>query len=1174
MKHSYSEFVQVTPRFARSVNLERDINSDGAVDGYVLTETALNILIRMVGTFSGAGRHRAWTLTGPYGSGKSAFALYCATLLGRQNHPASTLARDLLKARSPELVRSLFDRRKSGAISTQGFCAVTLTGSAEPLSHTILRCVVRDVVCSFPTLRSAPLKDLQALESRRERGKQISADAVVKGVRDLAVSLQRSGKAQGLFIIIDELGKFLEFAARNPELGDVFTLQLLAEATASHESPALLLFTILHQSFDRYVATLRPSMREEWAKIQGRFDDIAFQESPEEFLVLISHAISQRKSPLATKLREQIRPVAESVIDMRLVRPVMSRTQLINVFQRCAPLHPVAVLALARLCRKFGQNQRSLFSFLVSREPSGFLYFLEGSFDSDEMPLYTADALYDYAADCLGSGLSVGEAAGRWAEVQSTLDRAISSSAEEIRVLKSIGLLNAIGTYGELKPSPDVLRLALSDDVDGVTRKLVTRSLLVFRKHSNSFSFWQGSDIDLDVCLAQARRRVADSKSVSERLQMLWPPRPIVAKRHSIESGTLRYFGAVFADARDLAQSVEKSYEGDGVVLYLIPESESDRANAVDLIRTSPVIRERSDVVIAIPQSIDAVAEVLRELELLTWVQNNTPELQGDAVGRKELRSRIATAEQQLRAELDLVFSPSTSVSNTRWYHRGMPVDGSTPEALAKLLSKVCDQVYFDAPVIHNELLNRALLSSAAAAARRNLIEAMMSRGNQPTLGFEGTPPEVSMYESLLHSTGIHRHDGSGWSFGAPLEGSTLQPAWKAIEQFFETCELHRRPVVELFTLLQRQPFGMKMGVIPVLFCAAVLAHDTEVALYESGAFLPDTGIEVFERLLRNTEKFELRRYCIEGVRREVFNQFAFLLESPGSVPAEKETLIEVVRPLFRFFNRLPSYSRQTKSISQAAMAIREALFAAREPDVLLFQELPVACGFPPFSRTEDPTVDVGAFFTVLKRGLLELQRAYDELLGTSQQMLFRAFGVTGPKGREVLRFRARTAFEHAIEPRLKAFLMHLMDEELEDVPWVEAIATLLASKPPKNWNDGDRARFEVTLGELVRNFRHIESLVTELTKRGSAEGIGEVIRIGVTDRNSRDLEAVVIVESHNCDVLADVTTRLEQSLESVGAEENPSLALAALGIVSRKFISALESTTKPAKVSESKRGS
>ena len=68
-------------RFLRSVRLERDINEPDALDGYSLTAQARTVLRRMLASLLASGTERAWTLTGPYGSGKSAFTLFLTRLL-------------------------------------------------------------------------------------------------------------------------------------------------------------------------------------------------------------------------------------------------------------------------------------------------------------------------------------------------------------------------------------------------------------------------------------------------------------------------------------------------------------------------------------------------------------------------------------------------------------------------------------------------------------------------------------------------------------------------------------------------------------------------------------------------------------------------------------------------------------------------------------------------------------------------------------------------------------------------------------------------------------------------------------------------------------------------------------------------------------------------------------
>lgn len=1162
----YSDLVTVAPRFTRAISLDRDVRLASALDGYVITTTAQSVLSRFARALREPAGHRAWTLTGPYGSGKSAFAVFAANLFGDDANPGTRAARKLLAQESDALYREFFDRRKITSLPIDGFCTVTVSGAAEPLLPSLLRACCRDIrhYCSHGRPPSALLK-LEKLLAHVQKGKLVTTSEVVEGIIQACEALQRSGRSQGILLIIDELGKFLEFAARNPD-ADIFILQQLAEATARFQIPGLLLVTILHQSFDRYVAGLRPAVRDEWAKVQGRFEDIAYQEPSEDWLLLLSRAITHNTGSRSSDLARLGRREAEAAFDLGLAPPGAIKPQFVAALQRCTPLHPITVLVLAQLCRKFGQNQRSLFSFLVSREPSGFARFLEQDVKA-ELPLYRPHDLYDYAVQAFGNALTVGENAVRWAEVESALEKCIAAPEPQLNVIKTIGLLAAVGAHGSLKGSPAVLDFSLGDTkgVRKSTDHLSTRSVLVYRKHNDSFALWEGSDVDIDERLQDAQRRLPGNSNVARMLTSLWDQRRIVAKRHSIRTGTLRYFVVRFADNTDLLRSLTPDADADGLVIYTLPHSPAE-VEELSGLASSPPVSSRKDLLVVVPKDIGALSDAVRELELLRWVGSNTPELQGDAVARRELQARIAITQDRLSKEIASLFMPGAlSQSPAAWFYCGQRQHVSNMRSLSNLVSHVCDIFYPHTPILQNELLNRRNLSSAAAAARRNLIDAMISHGAEERLAIEGFPPEFSMYVSVLRSTGIHREEESGYAFGEPNGASGLGETWAAMTKFFATCELEKRNVVELFSILRQDPLGLKMGVIPVLFCASVLAYDTEISLYENGAFVPEITIEVFERLLKSPEKFELRRYRVAGVRREVFNRLAALV---GAAVDRDEHLLPLIRPLFKFFTRLPAYTKQTKTLSPIASAVRDALFAAREPDILVFEDLPRACGVHPFSpNNPENTDDVPVFFHHLKKAFSELQRAYDDLLSEIQQLLFRAFGASGMNGREILRYRARALADHAIEPRLRSFVHHLLEDEAEDVAWIEAIGTLLTNKPPKSWADSDRARYELVLSELSRSFRHIEAIVDQIASRASTDKApAEMLRIGVTNRFSEDLEAVVIVEPESQQKVAEMVIAIEEILDRHRGETVPNLTLAALGMVARTYLDALEKPVKQSK--------
>ena len=78
---SLVNLVDVGRRFRRSVNLDRDAGSLDALNGYIITPAVRRAVSQITDGLGDAAGDRAWSLVGPYGSGKSAFVVFLADLL-------------------------------------------------------------------------------------------------------------------------------------------------------------------------------------------------------------------------------------------------------------------------------------------------------------------------------------------------------------------------------------------------------------------------------------------------------------------------------------------------------------------------------------------------------------------------------------------------------------------------------------------------------------------------------------------------------------------------------------------------------------------------------------------------------------------------------------------------------------------------------------------------------------------------------------------------------------------------------------------------------------------------------------------------------------------------------------------------------------------------------------
>ena len=554
-------------------------------------------------------------------------------------------------------------------------------------------------------------------------------------------------------------------------------------------------------------------------------------------------------------------------------------------------------------------------------------------------------------------------------------------------------------------------------------------------------------------------------------------------------------------------------------------------------------------VVLVVPETSVRLSQLVQELAAAQLVRTSTPELLSDPTARTELTGRIEELDRQVASEVGRTFDPHRS----EWLVAGERLELSTPRAVSSVLSALCDAHFSGAPPIRNELLNRRALSTSAARARRNLMEAMILRGDVARLGLEGNPPEVSMYRSLLEQHGFHRQRGGAWRFGPP--GRALRPLWTAVQEFLRASETGRRPLTDLYDRLRRPPFGIKDGPLPVIVVAALLARASRVAVYERGSFVPAWTPSHAERLLRSPDGFEVRQCRIDSKRREVLECLAGRL-LPST--ARKPSLLGVVRGLVQFVAKLTPYARRTLRISGRARDIRETLVRAREPAQLVFDDLPAACGCPPFgSSPKNDRHRIDDFVAALDAGLREVRDAYPALLARSAAALANHLNLPGDLAELAAELRSRASLVEsaAVEPRLRSFVVRASDAALGPDDMLASLLTQLADKPPPEWSDADEDQFEVRLAYVARAFRGAESLL--VAPNGPADG-QPLLRLSVARRGRPEQERVLPLRAAEESRIAALRDRILDTVRQPRAEAaacDREQALAALALAAESLI-------------------
>ena len=692
---------------------------------------------------------------------------------------------------------------------------------------------------------------------------------------------------------------------------------------------------------------------------------------------------------------------------------------------------------------------------------------------------------------------------------------------------------------------------------DSAIANLRKRSVITERRYNDTFAIWEGSDVDIDGRFLEATKNVPEDVSLAESLRAHFNHQPIVAKRHSAKTGTLRFFEVAFVDAMDGRLGDEPArIDADGKILFVLASTPAQRAAFESRIKE---VELAYNTILAVPPNASSLKELLWRVSCWRWVLANTPQLETDRVARKELAARLADAEQSVVEWLDEW--RGTGSGSATWYWQGERVRFSKPRALQEFLSTVMDRQFPDTPIIKNELVNRNNLSSAAAAARRLLLEAMVTSGEKPQLGLVGNPPQLSMYFSVFQETTIHRVENGKYGFFKPTNEAEMgiRAVWEAIDVFLVLSEKEKLTVADLFAELGTPPFGLKRGILPLLVTAVFLSYETEVAIYERGNFIPRLSLPVLERMCRAPETFSVQLCRIGGVRSEVIAGLAEVL-APNRRSDRTIDLLTIVRPLAQFAQGLPEFSQNTSRLSPLARNVRRVLFSAREPAKLIFEFLPEACGCDAFTATEAVDAEkVRSFSEHLQNALSELKRSYKELLNEIESQMINAFALSESNLREELQMRSKAISSYAASLKLKGFLVRAADSKLDYTAWLESVGTQVVGRPPSSWRDHEIATFEVNIMELARSFNNLEALVFERLKDTRAGSDAELIRINLSQMGGSEHSKVVAVRPSEREVLEEATDLLKQALNKSRINGNRDLRLATLAQLSLELLQGVE---------------
>ena len=935
---------------------------------------------------------------------------------------------------------------------------------------------------------------------RGAQGKSIDGRSKPNGQSLISELLEEAKRRprDGVLVVIDEMGKFLEASALGSG-DDVYFFQELAEAAARSDG-LLVVIGVLHQSFAQYAARLGIDTRDDWTKVQGRYVDLPFVAASDEVVELIGRAIESKVT--VPWMRDASKKIADAI---RSRRPAVGKN-FAKALEACWPLHPAMAALLGPISkRQFGQNERSTFGFLSSVEPHGFRSYLHST-TRDDVTWYRPSDYWDYLRSNLEPAILASPDGHRWSQAVEAVDRAEAKTGDALLVslIKNIAVIDMFRNGSGLAADAAVIGALFYDEtneeLDAALKKLSDLKVALYKNYTGAWSVFEGSDFDIDAAIAQA---LAASPGIDyAKLAQLMGLHPVVAKRHYHETGSMRWMELSLCSIEQtekVAANFNPKKGEFGMFILALPikgmklRDARIRAQACSKLRPWPVI-------VGIPENHARIAELSAELVALEQVKDRH-ELSGDAVARREVYARLAATRADLEDQLQ------AAVTLAKW-HDGTDQILEPGSKLSIVASSLAEDLFSDSPPVWSELVNRDSVSSNSVKARRELLHAMINAEGSEALGFEGFPAERGLYETLLKSTGLHRQDASGaWRCMPPDDGFAIgfKNLWDATRALFSDANA-RIGAHEVYELWSAPPFGMKRGIHPVVFTAFLLAHKANVAVYKDGMFVPRLTDFDIDECLQDPARFSLRWVAIDEDKNRILEGISKLLAEIGENAGTADPL-EAARGLVAMVFNLPEWARRTSRLGQTAREMRDMLLKASDPHKVLFVDLASLLN----------VTNGKAYVQALRAPLQEIAGAYGKMLAKVEATMLEALDASRDD-LDSLRKRAQAVAGVSGDLRLDAFATRLSNFDGSRAS-LEGVLSLAAEKPPRDWVDRhiDAAILELT--KFSRRFRETEAFVAVQGRKALSEAIAVVIGTGsetktisrsfaISDRHRKTVEA------------------------------------------------------------------
>lgn len=722
----------------------------------------------------------------------------------------------------------------------------------------------------------------------------------------------------GIFVAYDEFGRLLQTLESHEIHETMQDLQDLAELI-DHYSDNFHLLLITHRNLRQYFTLLNEDLKNEFQRIEKRFK-VYYVESDKSTFIRIADNVIQGLYE-NNRIERKTNDITRQYLRKYPLFPELNQQEIEKIIMEgIFPVHPVALFLLPYLSNSFGQNERTLFTFLESNETGGLLNHLRKSKD-----YYLASDLFSYFfpnlrdLDPSREGLD----ALRLYKTLITQTPNLTNNIQALRVVRLITLWQLSGLQSRIKLETEFLCFALNLKLESLAQLLKELSILKVIRYNRVLGYWElleGSSFQIEQLINE--RLPQSSLTRKKRLSVLencLSKHFFFANEYNDQKSVTRYARVKFLVSTEIIndelnwESIREETKADAVINYVLLDSANDLSVVTEQLKE---VKDPLAIFCISKLPFTAIEDQLTEYSIIDTLLSDVELLSED----KHLKQELLLIKEDLEFVMKDFLSKYISYDNdTLWIFKGEMLELNSEINLENHLSNIMFEMFPYTPEVRNDSFNRRRVNNVQRKAGQEVLDHIINNPTQVGFGIDGQGPDYLIYATVFKNNNL---DITSLDNIQTKEFAELRTSIKKQIEQNTTGTLH-----DFVKIMSAAPFGIREPLIPIYLVSLLRDKWDQIMFYRNDLFVSGINGEKLFRMFDQPLEYKYVYYDFDIKYQEFFKSLEENFgEYENDLVKSKPMVLRLNNAILTWLRKLPRITQITNKMSVDLVWLKDTI--------------------------------------------------------------------------------------------------------------------------------------------------------------------------------------------------------------------------------------------------------